>query len=83
MAGVPSGTRRWHAAGIRDVTAHNVPPGGGPVSTVFLYETAGKPLAGSRAMVEPPGQARRLVARSRTAAGRQARDLWIKLRHRG
>ncbi|MBY8878614.1 glycine betaine/L-proline transporter ProP [Actinacidiphila acidipaludis] len=54
----------------------------GFVSTVFLYETAGKPLAGSRAMVETPGQARRLVARSRTAAGRQARDLWIKLRHR-
>ncbi|MEU6848716.1 MFS transporter [Actinacidiphila alni] len=54
----------------------------GLISTVFLYETAGQPLSGSRAMVETPGQARRLVARSRTAAGRQARDLWIRLRGR-
>ncbi|MEW2520866.1 MFS transporter [Actinacidiphila alni] len=54
----------------------------GLISTVFLYETAGQPLSGSRAMVETPGQARRLVARSRTAAGRQARDVWLRLRGR-
>lgn len=55
----------------------------GCVSTVFLRESAGRPLSGSRAMVETPGQARRLVARSRTAAGRHARDLWLRLQGRG
>ncbi|OKI61769.1 glycine betaine/L-proline transporter ProP [Streptomyces sp. MJM1172] len=53
----------------------------GFVSTLFLHETAGKPLRGSGPMVETPGEAERLVARSRTAAGRQARDIWIRLRH--
>ncbi|WP_078901763.1 MFS transporter [Actinacidiphila yeochonensis] len=55
----------------------------GLVSTFFLWETAGLPLRGSRAMVETPGQAHRLVARSRTAAGRQARDVWLRIRGRG
>ncbi|MFI0722811.1 MFS transporter [Streptomyces sp. NPDC021224] len=54
----------------------------GCVSTLYLRETAGKPLSGSRAMVETPGQARRLVARSRTAAGRHARDVWLRIRGR-
>lgn len=54
----------------------------GVVSTVYLHETAGRPLSGSRA-VETPGQARRLIARSRTAAGRHARDLWLRLHGRG
>ncbi|MER8092392.1 glycine betaine/L-proline transporter ProP [Streptomyces goshikiensis] len=53
----------------------------GFVSTLFLHETAGKPLRGSGPMVETPGEAERLVAHSRTAAGRQARDIWIRLRH--
>ncbi|MFD5148805.1 MFS transporter, partial [Streptomyces sp. NPDC058401] len=53
----------------------------GFVSTLFLHETAGKPLRGSGPMVETSGEAERLVARSRTAAGRQARDVWIRLRH--
>ncbi|MFD6278589.1 glycine betaine/L-proline transporter ProP [Streptomyces sp. NPDC060209] len=53
----------------------------GLVSTFFLHETAGKPLRGSGPMVETPEQARVLVARSRTRAGRQARDVWIRMRH--
>ncbi|UNO43639.1 glycine betaine/L-proline transporter ProP [Streptomyces sp. MST-110588] len=53
----------------------------GLISAFFLHETAGKPLHGSGPMVETTEQAHRLVARSRTEAGRQARDLWIRLRH--
>jgi MHS family proline/betaine transporter-like MFS transporter len=53
----------------------------GLVSTLFLHETAGKPLRGSGPMVETHGEAERLVAHSRAAAGRQARDIWIRLRH--
>ncbi|MFD0021565.1 glycine betaine/L-proline transporter ProP [Streptomyces sp. NPDC058382] len=53
----------------------------GLVATFFLHETAGKPLRGSGPMVETPEQARVLVARSRTRAGRQARDVWIRMRH--
>ncbi|MFJ9344707.1 glycine betaine/L-proline transporter ProP [Streptomyces sp. NPDC101733] len=53
----------------------------GFVSTLFLHETAGKPLRGSGPMVETEGEAERLVAHSRTKAGRQARDIWIRLRH--
>lgn len=55
----------------------------GLVATFFLHETAGKPLKGSGPMVENQEQARTLVARSRTRAGRQARDVWIRLRHPG
>lgn len=53
----------------------------GFVSTLFLHETAGKPLRGSGPMVETPDEADRLVAGSRSAAGRHARDVWIRLRH--
>ncbi len=53
----------------------------GLVATFFLHETAGKPLRGSGPMVETPEQARVLVAHSRTRAGRQARDVWIRMRH--
>ncbi|WP_329034205.1 glycine betaine/L-proline transporter ProP [Streptomyces sp. NBC_00178] len=53
----------------------------GLVATFFLHETAGKPLRGSGPMVETAEQARVLVARSRTRAGRQARDVWIRMRH--
>ncbi len=53
----------------------------GLVSTFFLHETAGRPLRGSGPMVETPEQARELVARSRTAAGRQARDVWLRVRN--
>lgn len=53
----------------------------GLVATFFLHETAGKPLRGSGPMVETSQQARALVARSRTRAGRQARDVWIRRRH--
>jgi MHS family proline/betaine transporter-like MFS transporter len=85
------GTTPLVASALVDVTGDNLVPAYylmlagviGFVSTLFLHETAGKPLAGSKAMVETPGQARRLVARSRTTAGRQARDIWIKLRGRG
>jgi len=85
------GTTPLFASALVEATGDNLVPAYylmvagvvGVVSTVFLYETAGKPLKGSRAMVETPGQARRLVARSRTTAGRQARDLWIRIhRHR-
>ncbi|MEU6116580.1 glycine betaine/L-proline transporter ProP [Streptomyces sp. NPDC047117] len=53
----------------------------GVISAFFLHETAGKPLRGSSHMVEDEHQARQLVARSRTRAGRRARDVWIGLRH--
>ncbi|MEV7869756.1 glycine betaine/L-proline transporter ProP [Streptomyces sp. NPDC088124] len=53
----------------------------GLISTLFLHETAGKPLKGSGPMVESEEQAQELVARSRTEAGRRARDVWIRLRH--
>ncbi|MFE2939965.1 glycine betaine/L-proline transporter ProP [Streptomyces sp. NPDC059255] len=53
----------------------------GLISTFFLHETAGKPLRGSGPMVESEEQAQELVARSRTEAGRRARDVWIRLRH--
>ncbi len=53
----------------------------GLLSTFFLHETAGRPLRGSGPMVETAEQARRLVARSRIHAGRQARDVWVRLRH--
>ncbi|GCD39795.1 MFS transporter [Streptomyces chrestomyceticus JCM 4735] len=53
----------------------------GFIAAFFLHETAGKPLRGSGPMVETPEQARELVAHSRTEAGRQARDIWIRLRH--
>ncbi|MCA1220968.1 glycine betaine/L-proline transporter ProP [Streptomyces sp. 8L] len=55
----------------------------GLISTFFLHETAGKPLRGSGPMVESEEQARSLVARSRTEAGRQARDVWLRVRHPG
>ncbi|MFJ8825138.1 glycine betaine/L-proline transporter ProP [Streptomyces sp. NPDC102467] len=53
----------------------------GFVSTLFLHETAGRPLRGSGPMVETPDEARALVARSRTEAGRHARDVWLRLWH--
>jgi MHS family proline/betaine transporter-like MFS transporter len=55
----------------------------GLISTFFLHETAGKPLRGSGPMVETEEQARSLVARSRTEASRQARDVWVRVRHPG
>lgn len=85
------GTTPLFASALVDVTGNDMVPAYylmvagviGFVSTLFLWETAGKPLPGSRAMAETPGQARRLVARSRTTAGRQARDMWIRIRGRG
>lgn len=53
----------------------------GLIATFFLHETAGKPLRGSGPMVESEEQAQELVAKSRTEAGRRARDLWLRLRH--
>ncbi|MCB5909482.1 glycine betaine/L-proline transporter ProP [Streptomyces pinistramenti] len=53
----------------------------GFVASFFLHETAGKPLRGSGPMVESEEQAQRLIAHSRTQAGRRARDIWIRLRH--
>ncbi|MER6307831.1 glycine betaine/L-proline transporter ProP [Streptomyces sp. NPDC001739] len=53
----------------------------GLIATFFLHETAGKPLRGSGPMVETEEQAQALVAKSRTEAGRRARDIWIRLRH--
>ncbi|MFD9221423.1 glycine betaine/L-proline transporter ProP [Streptomyces sp. NPDC060064] len=53
----------------------------GFVSSLFLHETAGKPLRGSGPMVETPEEARELVAGSRTEASRWARDAWLRLRH--
>ncbi|MFE6157637.1 glycine betaine/L-proline transporter ProP [Streptomyces sp. NPDC056486] len=53
----------------------------GLVSTFFLHETAGRPLRGSGPMVETDDEAREIVARSRTEAGRHARDVWLRLWH--
>ncbi|MGW9175523.1 glycine betaine/L-proline transporter ProP [Streptomyces decoyicus] len=53
----------------------------GLIATFFLHETAGRPLRGSGPMVESEEQAQELVAKSRTEAGRRARDLWLRLRH--
>ncbi|MEU8958042.1 glycine betaine/L-proline transporter ProP [Streptomyces sp. NPDC048518] len=53
----------------------------GLVSTFFLHETAGRPLRGSGPMVETHDEAREVVARSRTEAGRHARDVWLRLWH--
>ncbi|MGW5866700.1 glycine betaine/L-proline transporter ProP [Streptomyces sp. NPDC055239] len=53
----------------------------GLVSTLFLHETAGRPLRGSGPMVETDDEAREIVARSRTEAGRHARDVWLRLWH--
>lgn len=53
----------------------------GLVATIFLYETAGKPLRGSGPMVETEEEARTAVAESRTEAGRRARDVWLRVRH--
>ncbi|WP_435240567.1 glycine betaine/L-proline transporter ProP [Streptomyces cucumeris] len=53
----------------------------GLVATLFLHETAGRPLRGSGPMVETEEQARTAVAESRTEAGRRARDVWIRVRH--
>ncbi|MEV6792984.1 glycine betaine/L-proline transporter ProP [Streptomyces sp. NPDC051320] len=71
------------ASGNKMVPAYYLMVAGviGLISTLFLHETAGKPLRGSGPMVETPAQARRAVAHSRTAAGREARDIWIRLRH--
>lgn len=55
----------------------------GFVAAVFLHETAGQPLRGSGPMVETPEEARSVVAGSRTAAGRWARDIWLRLRNMG
>ncbi|MFK0177320.1 glycine betaine/L-proline transporter ProP [Streptomyces xanthochromogenes] len=52
----------------------------GVISALFLRETAGKPLRGSSAMAETEEEAREMVARSRTHAGRRARDVWLQLR---
>lgn len=54
----------------------------GLLSSLVLYETAGRPLRGSGPMVETPEQATRLVAESRTEAGRRARDIWVRIRRR-
>lgn len=83
------GTTPLFASGLVEATGNNMVPAYylmaagviGLISTFFLHETAGRPLGGSGPMVETPEQARRLVARSRTAAGRQARDIWVRLRH--
>ncbi|MFH8487603.1 glycine betaine/L-proline transporter ProP [Streptomyces longisporoflavus] len=53
----------------------------GLVATFFLHETAGQPLRGSGPMVETAAQARQVVARSRSEAGRHARDVWLRLWH--
>lgn len=83
------GTTPLFASALVEVTGSDMVPAYylmvagvvGLVATFFLHETAGKPLRGSGPMVETPAQARTLVAHSRTRAGRQARDVWIRLRH--
>lgn len=83
------GTTPLFASALVEATGNNMVPAYylmvagaiGLLSTFFLHETAGRPLRGSGPMVETPEQARTLVARSRTAAGRQARDIWVRLRH--
>ncbi|MFF5563548.1 glycine betaine/L-proline transporter ProP [Streptomyces sp. NPDC012623] len=83
------GTTPLFASGLVELTGDDLVPAYylmvagviGFVATLFLHETAGKPLSGSGPMVENEEQARRLVARSRTEAGRRARDVWLRLRH--
>lgn len=83
------GTTPLFASGLVEATGNDMVPAYylmvagviGLVSTFFLHETAGRPLRGSGPMVETHQQARQLAARSRTAAGRQARDVWFRLRH--
>ncbi|AKA01883.1 MFS transporter [Streptomyces noursei ZPM] len=83
------GTTPLFASGLVQLTGSHMAPAYylmaagviGFVSTLFLHETAGKPLRGSGPMVETEEQAQRLVAHSRTEAGRRARDIWIRLRH--
>ncbi|WP_405461977.1 glycine betaine/L-proline transporter ProP [Streptomyces sp. NBC_00101] len=83
------GTTPLFAAGLVEATGNDMVPAYylmvagvvGFVATLFLQETAGRPLRGSGPMVETPQQARRLVSVSRTAAGRQARDVWFRLRY--
>ncbi|WP_344579943.1 glycine betaine/L-proline transporter ProP [Streptomyces lunalinharesii] len=83
------GTTPLFASGLVQLTGSHMVPAYylmaagviGFVSTLFLHETAGKPLRGSGPMVETAEQAQRLVAHSRTEAGRRARDIWIRLRH--
>ncbi|MFB7630786.1 glycine betaine/L-proline transporter ProP [Streptomyces sp. NPDC056149] len=83
------GTTPLFASGLVQLTGSQLVPAYylmvagvvGFVSTLFLHETAGKPLRGSGPMVETKEQARKLVAHSRTEAGRRARDIWIRLRH--
>ncbi|MFD6422568.1 MFS transporter, partial [Streptomyces sp. NPDC060198] len=84
------GTTPLFAAGLVEATGNDMVPAYylmvagviGLVSTLFLHETAGRPLRGSGPMVETRQQAHRLVSVSRTTAGRQARDVWFRLRHR-
>ncbi|WP_329072350.1 glycine betaine/L-proline transporter ProP [Streptomyces sp. NBC_01429] len=83
------GTTPLFASGLVELTGNDMVPAYylmvagviGFVSTLFLHETAGRPLRGSGPMVEDEEQARRLVAHSRTEAGRRARDVWLRLRH--
>ncbi len=83
------GTTPLFASGLVEATGNEMVPAYylmvagviGLVSTFFLHETGGRPLRGSGPMVETPEQARELVARSRTAAGRQARDVWLRVRN--
>ncbi|MFJ5678405.1 glycine betaine/L-proline transporter ProP [Streptomyces sp. NPDC093097] len=83
------GTTPLFASGLVQLTGNHMVPayylmGAGVVgfvATLFLHETAGKPLRGSGPMVETTEQARKLVAHSRTESGRRARDVWIRLRH--
>ncbi|MEV8525052.1 MULTISPECIES: glycine betaine/L-proline transporter ProP [unclassified Streptomyces] len=85
------GTTPLFASALVEQTGNNMVPAYylmvagavGLVSTFFLHETAGRPLRGSGPMVETAEDARTLVARSRTSAGRHARDAWIRLRHPG
>lgn len=73
------------ATGNRMVPAYYLMAAGvvGFAATLSLHETAGRPLRGSGPMVETPEEARELVARSRTEAGRRARDAWLHLRRPG
>jgi MHS family proline/betaine transporter-like MFS transporter len=85
------GTTPLFASALVEQTGNNMVPAYylmvagavGLISTFFLHETAGRPLRGSGPMVETAEDARTLVARSRTSAGRHARDAWIRLRHPG
>ncbi|RDG36171.1 MFS transporter [Streptomyces corynorhini] len=83
------GTTPLFASGLVELTGDDMVPAYylmvagvvGFIATLFLRETAGQPLRGSGPMVEDEEQARRLVAHSRTEAGRRARDVWLRLRH--